>query len=283
MQSNRSVLKNMIWAVCIAVSLVALLVGIICAAAGKYDGEQQDGTLYLDSRPSEKKTGGISAADDADELSETVSAAGEPRTLPESEDGGQSYIDNLTFLCDSSLIGLREYGMLSGGAATNQVWGSSAGNIPASEIASCIIKSPADGTEIPAAQAASNFKPPVLVMSLGMDSLSSVTREDFISYYTSLINDIRDMSPDTIMIVCCPTSVIADYDGADDLSIEKVAALKDWIIDVCRNTGVYYADFWREICDSTGALGTNYASANGKTLNSTGLNLVLNYLRTHMP
>ena len=42
--------------------------------------------------------------------------------LAETEDAGQDYIDRLTFLGDSTTNGLKEYGVLSGGEGTTQVW-----------------------------------------------------------------------------------------------------------------------------------------------------------------
>lgn len=281
MQNKLSIIKNMIWAVCIVICLAALLIGIITAAVSRYDGDQEDGILYLSGKPPEKTVD--KASETPAENASSMQGNGSLNTLPESSDGGQNYIDTLTFLCDSSLIGLRDYGMLSGGASTNQVWGSTAGNIPASDIATCTIKYPEDGSEIPAAQAAAKHKPSTLVISLGMDSLSGVTEDSFVSSFTTLINDIAAQSPDTVIIVCSPSSIVADYSGADELTLDKVAALKEWIIKVCTDTGVYYADYSRDICDSTGTLGFNYASANGKTLNSAGLNQFLTYLRTHMP
>ena len=159
MQSKLSSIKNIIWAMGIVLCLLALLVGLIFAAAVKYGGDQQDGTLYLGGEaPAKASASAIAQADSAGVSASALTGSGSLNSLAETGDGGMSYVDSLTFLCDSALVGLRDYGLLSGGVATAQVWGSSAGNIPASSIAQCTIIYPADGSEMSASAAAEAAK-----------------------------------------------------------------------------------------------------------------------------
>ena len=280
MQGKLPIIKNMIWAVAIVLALAALLVGLIFAAASRYNGEQQDGTLYLGSEASTKQD---AASQDVQTVNAIGPLAGDGslHTLSETSDGGQAYLDELTFLCDSAMIGLRDYGLLSGGTATGQVWGSSAGNIPASSIAQCTIVYPGDGSQISAASAAMIAKPRVLVIALGCDSLSETDQESFIANYTALLNSIHEASPETTLVCCSPCFVTAGYSGADGLTRDIALQAEQWIQQVCMATGVYYADLRSVLCDSSGTLFNDYASSNGKSLNSTGISKVLEYLRGH--
>lgn len=267
MQGKLAVIKNIIWAIGIAVCLLALVVGLIAASAVRYDGSGQ-----------------IQRPTDASPTAPAVNVptnSGTLMSLGDTADGGQGYIDALTFLCDSALIGLRDYGILSGGIATTQVWGSSAGNIPASSIADCTIKYPGDGSNMSASGAAMASQPSTLVISLGTDSLADTTQEDFITNYASLINAIRAASPGTKIICCSVTSVTSGYSGIDGLSVSLISSANEWIRQVCTENGVYYADVASAVCDTSGTLFSEYASSNGKTLNSAGLNEILLYLRTH--
>ena len=72
-------------------------------------------------------------------------------TLPETEDAGQEYIDSLTFLCDSSLAGLKDYGVLSGGTETSQVWSTPSGVLAVGDIDQSKIVYPNDGSIVSAA------------------------------------------------------------------------------------------------------------------------------------
>lgn len=277
MQGKLTALKNIIWSVCILVCLAALLVGFLFAVFTGYDGsgkiEKPDpaATVPLDQPSGEDGSG------DAGPV-----ISGELLELEETKDGGQSYIDTLTFLCDSALVGLRDYGMLTGGAATSQVWGSEAGNIPASSLADFTIKFPGDGSAITPANAAMVALPGTLIISLGTDGLAEVSQEDFVSGYTALINSIRSASPGTTLVCCSMTAVTVTYDGSDGLSTSLVSTANDWLRQICADTGVYFLNLAEAVCDSSGMLMTEYAAANGKTLNTTGLTEALAYISTHM-
>ncbi|MBR1457228.1 MAG: SGNH/GDSL hydrolase family protein [Oscillospiraceae bacterium] len=272
-------LKNMIWAGAIVLCLAALLVSLLFAIFTRYPGAKERGGVHL----GEDRAAAAAKSEDGVDAGTGAAAEGDGtlRRLAETVDGGQAYVDSLTFLVDSTMIGLRDYGLLSGGNETTQVWASAAGNLPASGLAECVIRYPNDGSEIGAATAAMVARPARLVLCLGSDGLAQVEKESFIESYASLLRDIRANSPDTTLIVCSLPSVVPDYAGVDGLSSYLVGEANDWIRDVCEQTGAYYADCGSVVRDANGTLMSEYASANGKTLNSTGLNLVLSYLRTH--
>ena len=278
---KRSSLKNLLWAAAIALCLLALLISLFIAAFSRYRGEKQRGGVHLDgsaassvSAAPEGIDGGLDAA--------LPGGDGSLHRLGESADAGQGYVNSLTFLVDSTLIGLRDSGILTvNGQATTQVWGSAAGNLPVATLSDCLIRYPGDGSDLSPANAALVTKPSRLVLCLGSDALSQVDEAAFKSNYSALIESLRRASPDTVIIVCSLPSVVPDYNGADGLSSYLVGNANDWIRDVCSETGVYYADSGAALRDANGTLMSEYASANGKTLNAAGLSVFLNYLRSH--
>ena len=273
MKGNLSSFKNMAWAAAILLCLLALFVALIIAAATPYKGPIQRGGVQLNELQASPSL--------SPELQELIAPDGELKTVPETADAGQNYVDGLTFLCDSSIIGLRDYGLLTGGTATTQVWGSSAGNIPASNLAECRIRYPADGTEISPAEAAAKAQPARLVMVLGTDGLDQIDEETFVRGYVSLIRGIQEASPNTVIVVCSVSSVTVSYAGTDGVNANVISSVNGWIRTVCSRTGVYYADSATAVNDSAGWLDGDYASANGKALNSAGIRKVLDYLRIH--
>lgn len=284
MGDKLTVIKNIIWAVAIVLCLLILLVGLVFGAATKYYGDDEYPILYLDGAAAkEDKPGEEGESDGGEEGVPEQSAQqadGTLTILAESKDAGQEYLDSLTFLCDSALVGLRDYGLLSGGIGTTQVWGSNAGNIPAANIAECMIKYPNDGSEISAANAAMIAKPEILVIYLGADGLAAVSREEFIYNYTLLILGIRASSPQTVIVCCSLGSVISGYSGVDNLSSAEIGDANEWIRQICTDTGAYFLDV-AEVLNEGGYLLNKYASQNGKTLNTKGLETVLEYIRTH--
>ena len=198
MKRNLSVMKNMGWALAIILCLLVLFVALIIAAALPYSGPIERGGVNLNQVESEPVV---------EEQQKEEIILSELRTLPESNDAGQGYIDGLTFLCDSSVIGLRDYALLSGGTATTQVWGSTAGNIPANSFADCLIRYQAEMVEIRPAEAAAKDHPSRLVVVLGSDGLDNVDEDTFVEGYVSLLKSIQEASPNTVIIVCSMSSV----------------------------------------------------------------------------
>jgi len=270
MKGKLVIIKNILWAFGIVLCLAALLVGLGFGLFTKYQGSSIRDMVTLGEKADKPQKGEF----------DNVLPEGTLYTLGETADGGQAYIDSLTFLCDSALVGLRDYGLLSGGIGTTQVWGSSAGNIPVADIAECTIKYPNDGSQISAANAAMIAKPEILIISLGADSLAGTTREDFIYNYTLLVLGIRASSPQTTIVCCSLGSVISGYSGVDNLSSAEIGDANEWIKQVCIDTGAYFLDV-AEVLNEGGYLLHKYASQNGKSLNTRGLETVLEYIRTH--
>ena len=281
MNSKLSNIKNIAWAIAIVVSLVLLLVALGFAAFTRHHGELERPTVLM-GEAAEKRDAALAEKKAAEEKTQQQqSGPGEVYLLGESGDAGQAYIDSLTFLCDSALIGLRDYGLLKDGTATTQVWGSSAGNIPASQLGRFKIRFPGDGSEISPADAAMIAKPSILVISLGTDGLADSNETQFISDFEALIRGVQEASPYTTVVVCTVTSVTISYSGSDGLEFTLVNRANEWLARVCADTGAYLVDAASAVSDSNGSLLTEYASANGKTLNSAGLNQILMYLRNH--
>ncbi len=277
MRGKLNTIKNLAWALAIGVALLALLLGLLFAAFTRYGGEMERPQVQL----GELKTESAGPADAPATDAPVQSATGQLVTLAETKDAGQGYIDSLTFLCDSATIGLRDYGILTGGLVTSQVWGSQSGSLPAAELADCVIRYPGDGSQIRPADAAMVSKPSILVISVGQDGLAGVDQQSFVRNYEALIQSIRAASPGTIIVCCSITNLGPTYAGADGLTRDGISWANDWVQQVCRETGAYFCDVASEMRDSTNVLDASYLSANGKTLNSAGLNTWLGYLRTH--
>lgn len=266
-------IKNAGWVLCIGICLLAVAVGLIIASVNRYSGDSFSGSAELSAES-------VKDSENVTELTQGT-GGGTLLTLPETADAGQEYIDKLTFLCDSSFIGVRDYGLLSGGTGTYQVWGTSSGSLRVSDLLTATIVYPSDKSEIAIADAAMIAKPPVLVIVVGQDGLNGVDENSFKACYAGMITSINSASPDTKIICCSISSVGPNYTGADGLSTIIVSDANDWIREVCESTGVYFTDSAKAVGDGTGAVLSSYLSSNGKTLNSSGITEILNHLRTH--
>lgn len=279
MQGKLNTIKNLAWALAIAVALLALLLALLFTAFSRYDGEMERPQVQLGAVKAAETGGSVSAPAGLDAALQE--STGKLIKLAETADAGQGYIDSLTFLCDSSTVGLRDYGLLSGGIATTQVWGGVSGSLPIGSLADCVIYYPNDGSSISPSDAAMVSRPSILVICVGQDGLTDVTQEEFVSNYETLIRAIRAKSPQTLVVCCSIPSVAPGYAGTDKLTPDAISWGNDWVEQVCKETGAYFCDSARELRDNTNVLNERYAAANKKTLNTAGLNQLLLYLRTH--
>lgn len=277
MNNGISGLKNIIWALAIVLSLAALLIGLIVTMVLRYNGEAQDGTMYL----SGSSSSGLEDEFLGDNGIDGGQSSGGVMELPSSQDTGLEYLFNLTFLCDNSFSAVNSFGANFGSTASSQVWLPAGGSLAAANASSTTIIYPQDGTEKTPSDAASIYEPSRLVIYLGSDQLSGTTAETFTAGYTALVQSIQSASPNTKIVCCSIGSVSASYAGSDGLSPELISQANEWIRQVCATTGVYYADLASILNDGDGYLIAEYASADGKSISAAGINKVMEYFRMH--
>ena len=267
MNSTFNSIKNIIWAIAIAVCLFALIIGLLIASFNRFRGVREDFALDLGSAKVQSVSSDAAVSD--------MAGLGELNKLGTTSDAGDEYISRITFLCDSAFINLRELGLVG----TNQVWGSTGGSLSMVDLNMELIKFPNDGSDVSVVNASMVSKPDILLMMLGMDGLTRIDEDTFISNYVTLINDVRANSPDTKIICCSPASISETYSG-DDYSVGLVSSATQWIQIVCMKTGAYYLDLGEAVGESFQML-AKYSASNGRSVNRLGLQTCLDYIRTH--
>ena len=200
--------------------------------------------------------------------------------LGESEDMGQDYIDKFVFLVDATNVGLRSYGVLSGGKNTTQVWRTPSGTLTLSGICEKKIIYPQNNVEMTVADAAAKSKPEYLIIALGFEGMNQISREKFVEEYTALIDAIKSASPDTKIILQSVYPIASRVKGK--VSNAKIDELNSEIYSLAQSCGVKYLDTCTVIKDANGAMKDEYDNGGtGWNLNAKGFEAVLSYVRTH--
>ena len=275
MKNGRSGVKNLIWALAIFVSLLALLVGLVFSVATRYYGDDMDGTLVLGQGVSAGKDSGV------DNALNPGAQAGKVMELPATQDNGIESVFNFTYLCDSTIVGINDYSTSYGGNATAQLWTDNGGGLAAANAATTQIIYPGDGSLITPSNAAMVSQPKRLVIYIGGDDLAGATEESFKAGYTQLINSIRSASSETKIICCSVASIGSAYPSSDGLTKELVAQANGWIKDISIQNGVYFADLASLLNDESGYLKDEYVSPDGRTVGSAGIARIVEYFRYH--
>lgn len=275
MKNGLSGVKNLIWALAIFVSLLALLVGLVFSVATRYYGDDMDGTLVLGQGVSAGKDSGV------DNALNPGAQAGKVMELPATQDNGIESVFNFTYLCDSTIVGINDYSTSYGGNATAQLWTDNGGGLAAANAATTQIVYPGDGSLITPSNAAMVSQPKRLVIYIGGDDLAGATEESFKAGYTQLINSIRSASSETKIICCSVASIGSAYPSSDGLTKELVAQANGWIKDISIQNGVYFADLASLLNDESGYLKDEYVSPDGRTVGSAGIARIVEYFRYH--
>ena len=272
MNKGLNAVKNIFWMLTLMVAVIAVLVGTVFAVSRKFYGDRLDGALDIRSEKvtQVKKPGASQTPADGDALTE----------LNSTQDAGIEYVLSLTYLCDSTIIGLNDYASGLGNAKAN-MWTDTGTGLTAASACDTMIVSPSDSSQITPVNAAMVYQPKRLVIYIGGDGLASATEESFTAGYKKLIESVLASSPNTSVVCCSIGSIAAAYTGSDGLTVEQFAEANKWIASVCRETGVKFADLASILNGENGYLKVEYASPDGRSLNSAGINELINYFRYH--
>ena len=228
--------------------------------------------------PAERETEQITESE-TEEIIENIPT---PTVLGKTEDMGQEYIDSLTFLGDSTTYGLKAYKMLSGGKNTEQVWTSKTATVSLVDILTKTIVYPKTGKEMSIPEAAEKSKPEYLVITLGVEGVTTLGEEDFKEQYSSLVKAVKAASPDTKIILQSIFPVASSYTEKNKLNNPIIDKANGWVLEIAENENVKYLDTASVLKDESGALNPKYDNGgNGINLNDIGFDAVLQYIRTH--
>ena len=204
--------------------------------------------------------------------------------LPESADMGDGYIDKFVFVGSSTTYGLQAYGVLSGGKSTKQVWVSNVQGktLSLNDILTKTIVYPENKKEMTICEAAKIDEPEYMILSLGIEGLSSLSKDEFIAEYRGLIKALKIASPTTKIILQSIFPVADSFSGNSKINNKKIVDANGWILALAEDEGVKYLDTHSVLLDSKGNLDPKYDNGgNGINLNAEGYEKVIEYIRTH--
>ncbi len=205
-----------------------------------------------------------------------------PALLPLTEDAGQDYLDTITFLCDSPFYWVKLHALLSGGVETTQIWTGPEGTMTLGYHHGFEMLDPFDGALRTIPDAAELHRPPVLVITVGINGVALWDEETFKAEYTDLIEEIRTASPDTVIIAQSILPISTWYYNWGMFTNEKITAANAWILEVAEQCGIHYLDTYSALAGEDGSLRPEFAEeTDGLHPNAAGLSAALAYIRTH--
>ena len=205
-------------------------------------------------------------------------------TLDSSLDYGAHYIDSTIFLGDYTTAHLLELNLLSSDSAAHQIWTGENGDMPLdANIKNASIYLDESDSCKPLSLLLAERRPERIIITLGINNGVSYCNEDaFCDYYQSVIDLIKENSPDTIIILqsIYPVTKSAQKNNPA-ISNERINQANGWICDLAEENDVHFLYSASVLMNAGGYLDPESAEDDGINLNYNGYKTVLKYIRTH--
>ncbi len=180
-------------------------------------------------------------------------AAAEPAAtsarLGETADAGREYLDRIVFLGDSTTYGIGAYykAGYKSLCPPEQIWTPKCGWMSLVQYDTAKIYYHATGEELLIKDAAAKATPDIMVITMGIDSIATETKESFIRRYTALVQNIQAASPDTKIILNSIYPVADSYKYQKDINNDKINAANGWIESIAVSTGCRFLYSWEAL------------------------------------
>ena len=200
-----------------------------------------------------------------------------PALLGVTEDMGTEYTDKLVFLCDSPTYWMGPNGLVP----MEHIWTGPEGTQTLAYQSTYEILDPYDQKEKLIRDVVAEHKPEYLVIAIGINGISFMDEEYFKAEYRSLVTDIQALSPETKLILQAIYPITPAYKWWGSITNVSITAGNSWILEIAEETGCPYLDVFGAILDEDGNAKDEYMRSDGLHPNKAGLEIILQYIRTH--
>ena len=194
--------------------------------------------------------------------------------LPQTNDAGESYIDKIYFVGDSTT-----YHFKKANIDENHLL------VPESltlmlDSSICDIFVGNTGLTIP--EAIKDYNAEIVIITLGVNGADRFTEVAYKTYYNKLINAITKASPSTQIILQSVFPVAKWYSdqniGITNTGIDRI---NGWLKEIALENGLPYLDTQSILKDKNGAMISEYDEGDGVHMNEKGYQLIVEYIKTH--
>lgn len=193
------------------------------------------------------------------------------------EDTLYDQIKDVIFLGDSNTVYLNERG---GYIPKDQIWGKY--NLSIAAMRTSSFTTFADGKTVSLKEALDTYKPKILIVSGGIDSVLHMNEEDYKKEAELFIKYFKDNYPNVNLVI---TSILPIYHGSVGLWHQKeINAFNFDMLELCHKYNINFINFADEVKDETGGASKEYfdclaTNDCGFHLNNAGKEKYIDYLK----
>ncbi len=209
-------------------------------------------------------------------------------SIPINADADSDYLKSISFFGDSTTHGLIRYIVENDGRLGK----------PVASLSRDQILTPPDGTfylrNLPMAkiryrgkvlwlsEAFSKASPEILIVTVGVNGLTSWSEDSFKECYSRLIDEISSATPNTQIVLQSVYPIAKDRSQKlESFTADQIDRLNEWIKELANECNLPYLDTASVLKDDDGWLIPSYHNGDGMHLNTEGFNRVLGYIMEH--
>lgn len=197
--------------------------------------------------------------------------------LQETKAGGKTYSDEFIFAGDSTAL----YYVINKQITGKRLWHKEGIN-PETALTNSIYINHTETSKT----FIENFKdkkPAKVIMTLGTNSAAYMEPTYFIKNYKKLIEGIKEVSPNTLIIIQAIPPVASYYDSkTTGINNDKINKLNYYILEMCSELNIPFLNSAEALKDENGALKDGYSIKDGIHLSKTGNEVLMKYFENHM-
>ncbi|MDR0974583.1 MAG: GDSL-type esterase/lipase family protein [Ruminococcus sp.] len=184
-------------------------------------------------------------------------------------DFDKDYFSNWLFIGDSIFTGLYGYDFLDSSNVFAKI-GFTPENVRTSDI---------NGTSV--YQKLAVTKPETICIMLGTNGLAYLTVEQMIADYRKFIDEIRDLLPETKIIIVTITPVTKEHSDAEPENLSLITAYNEALAVLSEEKETDFVDIYAFLADDDGYTKTLYAENDGLHLKASAYELILTELEAY--
>lgn len=200
--------------------------------------------------------------------------------LEESEDLGSAYTDDMIFAGDSMAL----YYVINKNIPGKRLWHKEGIN-PETALTDTIYINHIE-TNKTFIENFKKYQPAKVIMTLGTNSVSYMEVNYFITNYKKLIKGIKEVSPDTTLIIQSIPPVAKFVDDKGNLTNDKINKFNYYILEMCSELDIPFLNSAEVLKDSDGYLKEGYyelvGGQAGIHLSQEGQTLIFKYAQNHV-
>ena len=214
--------------------------------------------------------------DSEEEITDSEEVVEEYDPIIESSSAADSnYMLNSLFIGDSKLVNIRNNNQLTDTNALAEE------SLTCQNIVEDNITDPTTGNATTIEGVITQVNPDNIYLMLGNDELKSFDKSSFLTFYSNIIETIKQVNSDINIIIVPILPVSSEFNMTYLPNQISVATINSSLLDLAKMYKIKYLDITSALASEDGNLLPTFDAGDGANLNEAGIQVFVEYLKSH--